>query len=111
MKWWMALVVVAASAAATAAPTDGEILGVSRQARVCMSGQTPPAGTPVRITRQVCAPFDAKRIIQRCREKEVGRGSVVRADGPHCVIVDLPTVTTVQAGDRCEPVPALTAAR
>lgn len=107
MKWWMALVVLAAGGAAVAAPTGGDVVSVSREARVCMSGQTPPAGTPVRITRQVCAPLDAKRIVTRCHETEVGRGAVVRADGPHCVIVELPTITTVQAGDRCVAAPAL----
>lgn len=110
MRLWITLAVLAASATALGEPAGVRVASVTEEARVCTSGDTPPVGTLVRVVRRVCAPLDAKRIIARCHEAVVGRAPVLRADGPHCVIVQLSTMTTVQAGDRCVPETA-TAAR
>ncbi|HXU72943.1 MAG TPA: hypothetical protein VN947_26675 [Polyangia bacterium] len=103
MRLWVTLAVLTASAAAFGEPAGERVESVTEEARICTSGEVPPVGTLVRVVRRVCSPLDAKRIIARCHEAVVGRAPVLRADGPHCVIVQLSTMTTVQVGDRCEP--------
>jgi hypothetical protein len=106
MRRWIALIVMAAAGAtgatAAAEPAAGTVVQVSQEARVCVAGEAPPAGTLIRLTRRVCGQLDAKRVVPRCRDTAVAEGTVVRKESRGCAIVELPVGVTAQAGDTCE---------